>query len=91
MGTTGPYRSWALLLLLSLATTGLTIFGPSSPSAAAVAGALLVISGLKARIILADYLELRHSAFWMRGFTAFIGVFLIIAFILYALGSGRTE
>lgn len=85
----GLYASWVILLTLSLATTGLTILGPSISGAAVVAGALLILSGLKARVILADYLELRHSAFWMRLFTAIIGLFLILSFVLYALGMGR--
>ena len=80
------YKAWAVLLALSLATTGLTLV--SGPSASITAGLLLALSGLKARTTLSHYLELRLSAFWMRLFQLVIGLFLLIAFGLYAAGSG---
>lgn len=86
----GIYRAWLVLMVLSLATTGLTIMGSDALGATFAAASLLGLAGLKARVILADYLELRHSSFWMRAFALIIGLFLIAAFVIYMLGAGRT-
>lgn len=82
MSISEVYKAWATLLALSFATVALTLV--SGASATVVGGVLLTLSGLKARTILSRYLELRHSAFWMRLFDTIVGVFLLIAFILYA-------
>lgn len=89
MSLTEIYRAWATLLALSLATTGLTIV--NVPSATLTAGLLLALSGLKARTILARYLELNRSAFWMKLFDAIVWLFLLMAFGLYLVGSGRAS
>lgn len=87
MNHAGIFRAWGALLVLSAATTILTIV--SAPSATIAAGLLLGLSGLKARIILSRYLELHRSVFWMKVFDIVIGLFLLIAFILFAAASGR--
>lgn len=56
-----------------------------------MAGLLLAIAGLKARTILGRYLELAHSAFWTKLFDLVIGLFLMIAFVLYAAGMGASS
>lgn len=89
MSLAAIYRAWGLLLALSLATTILTLEGVSS--GALTAGLLLVLAGLKARTILARFLELERSLFWMKLFDLVIGLFLVIAFVLYAAGSGRAS
>ncbi len=81
------YKAWGILLTLSLATTGLTVVPTHFRTL--TAGLLLALSGWKARAILAQYLELHHSPFWMRLFGTTIWMFLLIAFGLYAAGSGR--
>ena len=86
MSVTQVYKAWIVLLLLSLVTTGLTLI--EGQSQLLMAGLLLAISGLKARTILRQYLELSHSAFWTKLFDAVIGLFLMIAFALYAAGTG---
>lgn len=86
MSITEIYKAWAVLLALSLATAAMTL--ASFSSAAVMGGALLALSGLKARTILTEYLELKHSKFWRRLFDLVIGLFLMIAFVLYAAGSG---
>lgn len=83
------YRAWIVLIGLSFATTALTLIGRDNGSIA-VGGALLALAGAKARTILSRYLELRHSAFWMRTFDMAIGLFLIAAFGLYVAGAGRS-
>ncbi|MEQ1717638.1 MAG: hypothetical protein ABL907_16940 [Hyphomicrobium sp.] len=89
MTVAGIYKAWVVLLVLSCATTGLTLI--DAPFGLGSAGVLLALSGLKARTILARYLELHRSAFWMKLFDLVIGLFLLIAFVLYAAGSGRTS
>ena len=89
MSPTDIYKAWAILLALSFATTAMTLYDGSSPSV--IAAALLALAGLKARTILARYLELQRSPFWMNAFDLVIGIFLLIAFALYlaAEGGGR--
>lgn len=79
------YRAWVALLLLSVATTGLTLI--DGQSRLVMGGLFLVIAGLKARTILRQYLELSHSTFWTKLFDLVIGLFLTIAFVLYAAGT----
>lgn len=89
MSVTQVYKAWIILLVLSVATTGLTLF--DGPSGLVTAGLVLAIAGLKARIILGQYLELSHSAFWTKLFDLVIGVFLMIAIVLYAAGTGASS
>ncbi len=80
------YRAWAFLLAASIATTALTLV-TRGDARLAVCGALLVLAGIKARTILSRYLELRHSAFWMRSFGTAISLFLMVVFAFYVIGS----
>lgn len=89
MSVTQVYKAWIILLVLSVATTGLTLVG--GPSGLVTAGVLLAIAGLKARTILGQYLELSHSTFWTKLFDLVIGLFLLIAFVLYAAGTGASS
>lgn len=86
MSVAQVYKAWVALLLLSVATTGLTLV--EGRARLVMAGLLLVIAGLKARTILRQYLELSHSPFWTKLFDLVIGLFLTIAFVLYAAGAG---
>lgn len=78
-------EAWALLMALSLATTALTLVEASDPVRIATGGVVLMLAGLKARIILTRYLRLAGSTFWTRSFDMAIGLFLIIAFALFAV------
>jgi len=77
-------EAWGLLVALSLATTVLTLIEVSGPIRVAIGGAVLVLAGLKARIILSRYLHLARSRFWTQSFDMAIGLFLLIAFVLFA-------
>jgi hypothetical protein len=79
--------AWGALLALSAATALLTL-APQAVPPAAIAGIVLLLAGLKARLILAHYLALSSSSFWMGGFGLAIGLFLLIAFGLYLMASG---
>ena len=57
-------RTWAALVALSLAAAALTAVNP--PRAVLVLG-VLALAGMKARLILRQFLELRHSPPWSRG------------------------
>lgn len=89
MSVSEIYRAWVFLLALSFVTTALTVL-TGLPAPAAV-GLLLMLSGIKARTIIGRYLELRSSNFWMKVFDLVIGLFLLIAFLLFVVGSARTS
>ncbi|MCP5075871.1 MAG: nitric oxide reductase F protein [Rhodobacteraceae bacterium] len=75
------FRALLVLWAISLGTALLTRLAPEiSP---VLVAALLVLAGMKARIILNDYLELRSSGFWRRGFNGLVAVFLVLAFGIY--------
>jgi len=74
-------RAWGWLLALSAASTTLAASG--------LGGAVLVLSvlalaGLKARVILSDYLCLAAAPSWQRGFDLGLTL-LILAFAALAL------
>lgn len=76
-------RALALLIGLSLVTT---LFAGVLPDAGPVfVLTVLALSGLKARVILSDYLGLRDAPNFRGGFTAFLIGFLGLAALLYAL------
>lgn len=58
-------RTWAALVALSALTASLTAFDPAR--AGLVAG-VLILAGLKARLILNQYLRLNTAPAWQRGF-----------------------
>ncbi len=81
-------EAWAMLVVVSLGTVLLATAGFAGDSATGVAAGVLVLAGLKARVILTRYLRLARSRFWTRAFDLVIGLFLAIAFALYVFGSG---
>jgi nitric oxide reductase NorF protein len=71
--------AWAALIALSLGAAALTLL----MLPAKIAGGLMLLLALfKARIILAQYLELAHAPDWLRGFTL---VLVLFAFTLFGL------
>ncbi len=79
-------HAWGALVVLSGATTLLTLSHSAAPARPIVAVAVLVLAGLKARVILSRYLGLDASRFWTRSFDLLIGGFLSIAYVLYLFG-----
>ncbi len=81
-------RAWIGLIGLSLFATAVALGQPWLPPGAGwLAGlAVLAISGAKARIILADYLELAEAPGILRGFGIVLGLFLLGAAGLYLAG-----
>lgn len=71
-----PTRAWALLVALSAASTALAASGLGG---AALALPVFVLSGLKAHVILRDYLGLAAAPGWLRGFDLGLAL-LILAF-----------
>lgn len=81
-------EAWVTLTALSAATALLTVVRAASEYRTGIAAAVLVLAGLKARVILARYLGLGGSRFWMRTFELAIGGFLAGAYGLYLAGRG---
>ncbi|WP_170771900.1 cytochrome C oxidase subunit IV family protein [Ruegeria lacuscaerulensis] len=75
-------RAWLALLALSLGSASLTVL--HLPVAVLGAG-ILLLALIKARVILAQYLDLTHSPAWLRGFTAVFAAFSILIFALYLI------
>lgn len=80
-------EAWLALVGLSAATTLMTLAAPSDSGRLLVAAGVLGLAGLKARVILARYLGLQNSRFWMRAFDLTIGVFLALGLAVYMLGT----
>ena len=78
-------EAWIFLLVMSGATTALTLVALPGQSRMIIAAGVLVLAGLKARVILSYYLQLRTSRFWTRAFDVAIGGFLALCFGLYLL------
>jgi hypothetical protein len=81
-------EAWVALVVLSVGTALLATADTSSRGATVVAAGVLVLAGLKARVILARYLGLASTRFWTRAFDMAIGLFLALSFALYTFGSG---
>lgn len=81
-------RAWIWLMGLSLMATAVALGQPLLPDGAAKLAGLVVlaISGLKARIILSDYLELAEAPRILRGFVFALALFLLAAAGLYLAG-----
>lgn len=77
-------RAFILLIALSLATTVVTHWATGAGPLFVVA--VLLLSGLKARVILLDYLGLRNAPSFRGGFVTFLVAFLVLAFGLYFAG-----
>lgn len=78
-------RAWLVLVALSTGTVLLAAI-PGLNATYTVVG-VLVLAGLKARVILSRYLGLAGSRFWMRAFGSVIWMFLLVSFGLYMFGS----
>jgi Prokaryotic Cytochrome C oxidase subunit IV len=66
-------KAWAMLLALSAASTALAASGLTG---AALTLPILILAGLKAHLILRDYLGLTVAPGWLRGFD--LGLTLLI-------------
>lgn len=86
MPTRGISQAWITLAALSAATTLLTLYRAGNEARSIIAAAVLLLAGLKARVILSRYLGLGTSRFWMRTFDLAIGGFLVVAYGLYLAG-----
>lgn len=76
-------RAWLLLIVLSTTTTA---FAGILPEAGPVFVAMvLVLAGIKAQVVLSDYLGLRSAPTFRRGFLMIVVGFLSLAMLLYAL------
>ena len=69
-------KAWAQLIALSAASTALAASGLTG---AALTLPILMLAGLKAHVILRDYLGLAVAPGWLRGFDLGL-VLLILAF-----------
>lgn len=76
-------KAWAWLLALSAASTALAASGAAG---AALTLPVLALSGLKAHLILRDYLQLSTAPAWLRGFDLGLTL-LILAFAGLALAA----
>lgn len=81
-------EAWVALVVLSFGTVLLATAHGTGRGVTFLAAGVLVLAGLKARVILTRYLGLAGSRFWTRAFDMAIGLFLAIAFALHAFGSG---
>lgn len=66
-------KAWAMLIALSAASTALAASGTSGM---ALVLPVLAFSGLKAHVILRDYLRLAQAPGWLQGFD--LGLMLLI-------------
>lgn len=60
--------AWLWLVALAIGTALLTRVDGTGPGRGIVTAAVLALAGVKARIIVASYLGLRDSRFWMTAF-----------------------
>lgn len=81
------WRAWAWLLLLSLASTGAALTVEAGFAGPLAGAAILAFGYLKARIILNRYLGLARTAFWRRGFSLVLGVYMLMLLGLYLIPS----
>lgn len=81
-------EAWGALVAFSIGTVLIASLASGDRGTLTAAG-VLALAGVKARVILARYLDLAGSRFWTRTFDLVIGIFLALAFGLYAFGSGR--
>lgn len=78
-----PTRAWAMLIALSAAST---LLAASGITGAALALPVLILSGLKAHLVLRDYLGLSVAPGWLKGFDLGLAL-LILAFAALALAA----
>lgn len=78
-----PTRAWAMLIALSAAST---LLAASGITGAGLALPVLILSGLKAHLVLRDYLGLSVAPGWLKGFDLGLAL-LILAFAALALAA----
>ena len=76
-------KAWALLIVLSAASTA---FAASGIGGAALVLPVLLLAGLKAHVILRDYLGLAVAPAWLRGFDLGLAL-LMLTFAVLALAA----
>lgn len=77
-------RAWSMLLILGLATAALSVWAPRL--AAPLTGVAIIAIGFgKARIIVADYLELSRAPAWLRTAGVIGTLYGLLLIGLYAL------
>lgn len=76
-------KAWGWLVALSAASTALAASGATG---AALSLPVLALSGLKAHVILRDYLRLATAPAWLKGFDLGLAL-LILAFAGLALAA----
>lgn len=86
MTTRSLIEAWLVLVVLSAGTTILTLIDASASYRLMIGGGVLVLAGLKARVILTLYLGLSRSRFWKQMFDVLLFAFLSIAYLIYVLG-----
>lgn len=79
-------EAWIMLVALSAATTALTLIDASASNRLIIGGAVLLLAGFKARVILTRYLGLSRTRFWRQLFDAVLVLFLGLAYLIYVLG-----
>ena len=78
-----PTRAWAMLIALSAAST---LLAASGITGAVLALPVLILSGMKAHLVLRDYLGLSVAPGWLKGFDLGLAL-LILAFAALALAA----
>ncbi|MCV2890273.1 cytochrome C oxidase subunit IV family protein [Ruegeria aquimaris] len=78
----GLTTAWLALLVLSLASTGATVLPVPQQI---VATAVLVLALIKARVILARYLELSAARSWLSGLSVVIAGFFALVLGLFLI------
>lgn len=91
---TGPsaypaLRAWALLVVLSLAGTALSLLAPATIAPVIPGLVILGLGWAKARLILLDYLGLAQAPRWRGGAVTVITLAVLILAGLYLAGQGR--
>jgi Prokaryotic Cytochrome C oxidase subunit IV len=74
-------QTWTLLVALSVLTAAVTMLDPARP---VLALGVLVLAGMKARLILGRYLRLNTAPAWQKGFDLALAL-LLLAFAGLAL------
>ena len=83
------FAAWIALMAFSLCTAVLTMSKLTDTSPAIAGAVVLLLAGGKARVILVRYLNLHQSRFWRSLFDVAVGAFLVLAYAIYWIGSGR--
>lgn len=76
-------RAWMALIVLSFATTVLSLVAGEHVWAAAAGLAILGAAWIKARIVLSWYMGLANAPIWQRGFDICLGIFVLTLAVLY--------